>query len=223
MASDTGAVEVRRENLRRLIKDKFDNRRAAFARTADIQPNQVNLMLSPNPDYQRPVTEDMARRIERNLSLPSGFMDRHPDDNAPPGLKLIRSMEVPAELRPVLATSSSLGSITVTQEWLTRHHVLNPASLWLVEVACDGMDPDVKPGDLMVIELLDEELPPQRAFSTDGTYILVPRTGPMLRRLQRTVSGFVISSPNRMYSREESKDLRSIKLLARMVAKLTIS
>jgi hypothetical protein len=220
MATDTNAVEIRRENLRRLIKDKFDNKRADFARAADIQPNQVNLMLSDNPLYRRPVSEDTARRIERNLSLANGYFDQIPQNNAPEGLKNIMAMDVPSELEPVIITSTSLGRITITESWLKRHHITDLSRVWLVESNCDGMDPEIRIGDHMVVEWLDSALPADKTFSRDGCYILMTRTGPVLRRVQRTLSEYVISSPNGLYTREEKRDLKGIKLQARVISKL---
>lgn len=222
MATDIAAVEIRRENLRRLIKDRFENKRSEFARTADIQANQVNLMLSDNPAYRRPVSEETARRIERNLGLPHGYFDQLPQTNAPEGLKNIMAMDLGKypDLAPVLATSTTLGRITVTDAWLMRHHITDVTKVWLVEVACDGMDPDIRMGDHAVVEWLDASLPAEKTFSRDGCYLLLTRTGPVLRRVQRTLSEYVISSPNREYSREEKKDLRGIRLQARVISKL---
>lgn len=221
MATDKTAVEIRRENLLQLIKDKFENNRSEFARAADVQPNQVSLMLNGGSAHARPISETRARNIEANLGLPTGYLDRT-QQATPKGLAFVEAMKVPPSLQAVFAVSSEVGGVYVTDSWVSRHHVMDPTKLHVVEVACDGMDPEVKPGDQIIVEWLDATQPADKLFTRDGTYVILTRSGPMLRRLHRGMSGYVSSSPNRMYSHEERKDLSKIQLQARMVCKLSL-
>ena len=68
--------EIRRDNLRRLIADRFDGRQAEFARAVGVrQPSYVSRLLSDLPSARRNLGDDLARRIESACDLPTYWLD----------------------------------------------------------------------------------------------------------------------------------------------------
>ena len=70
----------RKENLKKIIFDRFDGNNAEFCRAIGKNANGINLILTNNPSHQRTMGESMAREIESILHLPIGFFDRGSND-----------------------------------------------------------------------------------------------------------------------------------------------
>ena len=64
--------EIRRANLR-LLAEQYGGQRA-LADKADIVPSQLSHIIGMNPI--RNLGEQLARKIERNLGLSTGFLDQ---------------------------------------------------------------------------------------------------------------------------------------------------
>ena len=64
--------EIRRTNLR-LLAEQYGGQRE-LADKADIMPSQLSHIIGINPI--RNLGEQLARKIERNLGLSSGFLDQ---------------------------------------------------------------------------------------------------------------------------------------------------
>lgn len=71
--------EIRKRNLKTLIGDSSV---AEFARTYDLSSQYLTLVLNDH----RGIGEKFARKIEVNASLPTGYLDRTTDTEAPPAL-----------------------------------------------------------------------------------------------------------------------------------------
>lgn len=226
MTNGMDVLDRRRENLRRYCANRFEGNRAALARTAVVHQNQVNLMLTANEKIRRPMTEQLARKMERNLSLPEGYFDQVPLAAPREGIAsgaLVVAPAVMEELLPVLSTCEGITSITITPAWLNAHHIADPARLWLATMACDGLSPQINHGETLVLEsVMEDHARPQagKGFTRDGNYLLATKGGPIFRRVQRTVDGFLLSSPNPAYAPEPKSTLKSVVFYARVVGAL---
>lgn len=67
-------ADIRRENIRKYIKDNFRTR-AEFAEKINKSPAQVAMWFMKSQG-RRDIGEKLARDIETALELPSGWMDR---------------------------------------------------------------------------------------------------------------------------------------------------
>ncbi|CAH0525128.1 S24 family peptidase [Vibrio hippocampi] len=88
--------EVRRLNLLRIRKDRFDDKNAMLARAIDREASYVSRMLSPpGNEYKKRISEKMIEIIETALRLPSGYLDdpAHCDQTLP--------LPIQAELKQV--------------------------------------------------------------------------------------------------------------------------
>lgn len=84
--------DIRRQNVQRLIRDRFNGNQAAFARAIERPAPNVSRMLKAPPNDpddtsdKRGIGEDLARDVERRLGLAHGFLDNPnyigPDGNA---------------------------------------------------------------------------------------------------------------------------------------------
>lgn len=72
--------EVRRQNLRRLIDDKFSGRDADFARYCGIEPARISQVLSKTYRDGKNFGEKAARNIEQAAGLPALFLDQSDAD-----------------------------------------------------------------------------------------------------------------------------------------------
>lgn len=82
--------EARRQNLRRLIKDRFDGLQRAMAEAIGRQPDYISRCLSG----KKRIGEDLAADIERILGLQPHSLDRMPGEAPAAGVPVGRS-EVP--------------------------------------------------------------------------------------------------------------------------------
>lgn len=74
-------ADNRREHLRRIIKDQFNNSPQNLAAELGYANGSFLVqMAGPNPS--RPVSEKTARKIEKVLGLADGVMDRPPQEEA---------------------------------------------------------------------------------------------------------------------------------------------
>lgn len=67
--------QVRRDNLERLIKERFAGRRKAFADALGFQPALVSRYLSTKPNTRKNIGGALARKIELVCKLPENWMD----------------------------------------------------------------------------------------------------------------------------------------------------
>jgi len=67
--------EIRRQNLKRLLKQRFGGKQVRLASAIDRQPGYVSRCLSDGAHRKR-IGEDLARNIESSLDLQSGWLDQ---------------------------------------------------------------------------------------------------------------------------------------------------
>ena len=74
--------DVRRANIRRLVLERFEGKRAGFARAVGAREAHINNVFSRLPEHRRNVGEKAARRYEEQLGLPCGWLDVPRDELA---------------------------------------------------------------------------------------------------------------------------------------------
>lgn len=148
--------DARRNNVRRLIQDRFDGITAAFARAIDRDDAQVWQFLN-----QRPIGEKLARDIEAKLGLEANALDheqtrpafaRRLDAQEPVAVAYGRSV-------PVVGTAQ-LGDDGHYEalDYPTGHgdgfvtYPTRDANAYALRVKGDSMRPRIKPGEFVLIE-----------------------------------------------------------------------
>lgn len=173
---------VRRENLRKLVLDRYDGNRAAFSRAAEVHQNQVNLLLTDNMEHRRNLGEALARKLEHTLGLTSGWLDTvHSAATA----HLVPTLDVPAPLAGIFGKEDMLHSM-----WLYESHlellegrITNKSNLHVCRVATRDLDPEISVGDHLLIDL------GAKAISVDGVYVVQNGTNLFLRRVTKLLTG----------------------------------
>ncbi len=181
---------TRRENLRRLVRDRFEGNKAALARASEVHENHIRLLLSDNEGHARLMKEDMARKIERNLDLAHGFLDT-PSTSVGSSYP-IPGREGPAELAHIITTDNVLAHLGLYDSYLQTlsGRITTKEALMLFRVATDDMAPELERGDHI---LLDTGV---RAVTTDGIYIIDVKGSTFLRRVTKKMTGGLeISQP----------------------------
>ncbi len=74
-------ADLRRENLRKLLEDRFEGKKSALAHAIEREPSYISRCLS-DKSHRKKIGEDFARHIERSLNLPSGWMDQDQDKSS---------------------------------------------------------------------------------------------------------------------------------------------
>lgn len=212
-------TDLRRENLQRIVNDRFNGNRAALAEAAVINPTQINFALTDGA-HRRPIGENFARKIERNLSLPAGSLDR--PVGAADGLEVLAYQPLP-EMEELLVPSAAFCSMNLCKRWAKSMHIPDEAKLLVAELASDGMAPDIKAGDNVVLEWLADAqhrpVKPEEGFRRDGIYIIETKAGPLVRHVSRDIdASFVITSPNKNYTPQ--KEVKTVKFYARVLTPL---
>ena len=67
--------DTRRDNLRLLIRERFDNVNRRLARALDLNETHLNNFFSAAQEHRRYVRENYARAIEEKLGLPPLWLD----------------------------------------------------------------------------------------------------------------------------------------------------
>lgn len=67
--------EIRRQNLRLLVKEKFNGKIAALAGAVDRAASYLSRCLTDNPSHRKGIGERVARDIESKLLLPVNWLD----------------------------------------------------------------------------------------------------------------------------------------------------
>jgi SOS-response transcriptional repressor LexA len=173
--------EVRRENLRLLINEKFGGVNAAFSRTAGRDPNLINLILTGNLKIRRNMGERLARGMEQDLGLPHGWFDipRLNEGGAVERITTIPIVRLDALDKP------SLEQIVVGQDVIGRN-VDSPTStsaLRAVYATDNDMAPAITKGDILIVDT------GVTAFVRSGVYVMVRGEDVFVRRITKPITG----------------------------------
>lgn len=221
--TDALLAELRKKNIRHLVLYRFEGNRARFGKAADVAANQVNLMLTDNEEHRRNCSEDLARRIEENLNLPSGYLDKM-NPEAPDGLRYIRCVE----LEPfngyepgALIDSEVIKALAVDESFL-RAYSLKASSLdnlRILQTATDELSPMIREHSPVLVDL------GCNAYTAPGCYWLGVMKGKkpsgltVLRNVKHLTNGdYEVASPNGAYGSEKVSDLKGFSVRGRIVA-----
>lgn len=79
--------ETRRSNLRSLVSSRFNGRIAGLAEAVGKAPSYMSRCLTGKPEHRKRIGEQMARDIEKALSLDLLWLDKVHGDSSPPTSK----------------------------------------------------------------------------------------------------------------------------------------
>jgi hypothetical protein len=171
--------DIRRENLKRLILERFEGNRAAFCRAAYKNPNMINLILSSNPDLQRSFGEKVARDIERVLNLPDKWLDA-----VQSGAQIGAVYNIPV-VRLDQLNAAGVERLILGVDIVSRH-LDRPTAMTNVR-ACymptQEMAPAIGQDDLMLIDSGVSEI------DRDGVFVITRGTDVFVRRVRRLLAG----------------------------------
>lgn len=207
------AFDVRRENLRRLIRDKYEGNRAAFSRAAGVHQNQINLILTDNPDHQRNLGEGLARRIEDALGIAPGYLDEPTPSTFGGKVHVIKAPDVPDDLVGIFARDDVRQSSSFYDSFLSGWAITSPSNLSLFKCATRDMDPELTFGDYVVVDT------GVRAVTVDGIYVLGRGKDMFLRRVTRLITGgWEVKTPKQQHDEAVKIDsFKGFKVVARAV------
>lgn len=205
--------QIRRENLRALVEERFEGNRAAFCRATGKHPNLINLVLTDNPDLQRRPGERLCRSIEEALSLSAGYLDR----------------------KSAADSGARMSNIPIVQklddkadEWLTVYAdnvqpiAKNAPLSKLVgfRVQTDHMAPTISPGDVAFINRAVSDID-----AAGGIFLIEQDGAPLLARFRKTLQGWNVSFDNPAYPAElvTADFVQSQKVLGKAVSAMAIT
>lgn len=207
---------TRRENLRKLILDKYQGNRAAFARAAGVHQNQINLLLSSNEDHRRNLGEALARKMEETVGLPTGYFDRVTSGKGEAAFTLYSLTEIPEHLRQIIRPEDVVHSLSMYERGFegVEERITGKENLRLSRVVSSDLSPILSPDDQVVVDA------GVKAVSADGIYILQRGQDAFLRRVTRQLTGgWNISSNNESVHVDS---LKGMKAAARVVMAIKV-
>ena len=186
------AFEVRRENVRKLINEKFDGNRSAFSRAAGVHPNQINLVMAEN-EHRRNLGEDLTRRMEASLGIPSGYFDTKHTAGENSVHKIV-AHPVPESMTSIIRQDDEVESATLYNRYLNKlvGMITAPENLIICKIATHDMAPEIGFDERVMIDL------GVKAVSVDGVYIIGRGSDLFLRRVTKQITGgWCILTPKR--------------------------
>jgi hypothetical protein len=176
---DHDVADIRRNNLRLLIQERYNNVNAAFSRATGRDPNLINLILSSNLEIRRNMGERLARIIETAQSLPEGWLDI-PRHNG----TVERIQSIP--IAPLNSLNSPVLERMVFSQDVVARHIDKPTSTNNLRAAYaldNEMTPSVGEGDLLFVDTGVTE------FDRPGVYVIVREKDVFVRRVSRPITG----------------------------------
>lgn len=135
--------EIRRQNLRTLVKEQFNGRIASLAAAVDRAPSYLSRCLTDNVHHQKGIGERFARDVEKKVFLPAYWLDLERDPAAPafPDSKLDKTVSIrDLELSPVRTWDerTPLDSDEVAVPFLREVELSAGSGRFLVEESSDS-------------------------------------------------------------------------------------
>ena len=204
---------TRKENLVKIVLDKFQGNKAAFSRATSIHQNHVNLMASPNPKIHRNMGEELARRIETSLGLPPKWMDAQHGQVTQ--VHAINSVPIDPAVARAIIPCGDFDSLVVTNRWEMRSasRITNVESLIMATISTPEMEPILRVGQHVIIDT------GRKAVSTDGIYILEKGGAAFIRSVRKQMDGaFILSAANPEYRSDKNEQLKGMRVVGKVVS-----
>ena len=156
LAMDT--KEIRRTNLR-LLAEK-DGGQRELADQAHIEPSQLSHIIGVNPI--RNLGEKLARKIEHNLGLSSGFLDQpFPVNFSANSFPIEASIYLPVIEISIISGSNSfefkkIADGVLTKKWLQENGV-SSEKVFEYDINSNNMSPNLMPNDRLIIDAAQNE------------------------------------------------------------------
>lgn len=150
--------EIRRANLR-LLAEQYGGQRA-LADKADIVPSQLSHIIGMNPI--RNLGEQLARKIERNLGLSTGFLDQpSPVNLSENAFPFGTSIYLPLIKVSVSSNSNSfelkkIADGALTKKWLLDNGV-SSEKVFEYDFSDNNMSPNLIVNDRLIVDAAQNE------------------------------------------------------------------
>lgn len=205
--------DTRRDNLRKIVLEKFEGNRAAFSRAAGVNQNQINLLLTDNVEHRRNLGEALARRMEAALHLESGWFDlARVSGDTPP--TVAHHMVISGDIAGVFRNSPTACSVSLCPSLVAglQGRITGPENLVICGVSTRDMEPVILMEDTILVDA------GVKAITVSGVYVLVRGQDTFLRRVTRQITGgWLIENPSRPSESVVVETLKGIKTVARVV------
>lgn len=106
---------IRKENLRRLLKERFNNNQTLFAKEVNRKSPQISHLIR---DYKA-FGEDLARKFESSLGLPKGWFDKANQSIDLPALN--QEVDVKDYLDELMTISHELSEVALRLSVIARN------------------------------------------------------------------------------------------------------
>jgi len=210
---------IRKANIEKLVLDKFRGNKSAFARATMVHPNHINLILSSNPDHSRNLGENLARKIEAQLGLPSSWLD-HQHDASSSSSHQVDAIAIHESLAGAVRTCDRAVSVVIPMDRVkaVEKRLTAVENVILAVVDTHDMEPEIAYNDPIMIDT------GVKAVTVDGVYVLVKSGVALLRRFSRSSLGdLVIVDAKDGSIAVTPAMLKTFKVAARVVVHLKVT
>lgn len=178
--------DIRRANLQRLLKAKFDGKQARLADAIDRSANYISRCLTES-SYRKRIGEDFARHIEKSVGLDSGWLDIDRSDiDYRADQKVVREGLAERSYTTNVATAPAITGMVPEISWVQAgawtevcHVELDPESVnwyprppgasertFVLRVVGESMMPEYTPGRLIFVD-------PERAANSGDDVVAI--------------------------------------------------
>jgi phage repressor protein C with HTH and peptisase S24 domain len=215
--------DLRRANLRRWMEERSVTNKS-LAQRLEASESTVSLLFKSH----RPFSEKTARKIEKTMFMPTGYLDQKEEkmepidvwdrpEDLPEGVYALVpriGVRLSAGQGIEAIEESELPPLAFRESWLKRKHVSSRKNLRVLEVHGESMEPYLQDGDVVLVDL------GQRDVVDGEVYALAYGDELRIKRLsKRFDGGLIIRSDNPRFPEETvtASDLQHIRVLGRHI------
>lgn len=196
--------DIRRENLRALMSQRYEGKQARLADALGKSPNYISRCLSTtmSAENRKNIGEEFAREIEEAFGLERYQLDR-PPGSAAPSHALGSPSKDDYALIPQFTAKGDCGDgylnehvqltegLVFKRDWLKRMNA-KPENLYVIYADGDSMEPYIFEGDVVLFDTSETEPRDKQVY-----VIRRPDGGNSIKRLIQQFSGaWLIRSDN---------------------------
>lgn len=196
------AKENRLHNVRQLVERNGGV--TSFATRLGVRKQYVSQIAGQgNEEARKPIGDDMARKIEREFSLPKGFLDQDPEQSK----ESVEKYQVRVPMLQVAGSNKNqelarfkedaVSEIVFIRPWMRQHvNASDHDHMNVATVRTDKMSPTFNRGDWVIIDAAVHDI-------VDAGIFVFERDGVLyINRLQPTKEGIKLLCDNQHYETE---------------------
>jgi len=136
--------EIRRENLKSVIRDHYDGVSRRLALKLELNPSHISRLYTDNEEHRRNMGDKLARRIEEATGLKNGWLDIPHGSESGSHIPLLSPGQVYEWIQGSMDLDSTIRTLDFSHDTFTD-------KTFAIEALDSGMEPRICVGDTVII------------------------------------------------------------------------